>query len=391
VRNITMQLGQLLMRHLPLVLALAVAAAAVAPALAVHGIVATRAGGDSPFLLQRVHQISVALAAGHFPPRWMPDAAYGLGYPFWNYYAPLAYLAAGLLAVFTGSIVGSIKVATLVAFLLAAAGAYRLGRETWSSSGSGLLAAVAYTVAPYHLVNVYVRGDALAELAAYAVYPWLLVALDRARERRTAGAVAGLALAFAALLVSHNIGALLFLPVVAAYCVWRMAPSPDWPALWRRMAPLPTPPDRSDGPAAAGRGREYTADWRRVPQGVPVSQLVTVRGPLSAPAAWTLRCLLALEHRLWPLQRVWPGRGAVAVGVGLALGTLLAAWFWAPALLERDAVQLEQNLTGFFNYAGHFRGLDLVDLSLPFDYSMGEGGCTPCRTGLVQLLVAALG
>ena len=38
---------------------------AVAPALVVPGIVATRAGGDSPFLLQRVHEVGIALRGGH--------------------------------------------------------------------------------------------------------------------------------------------------------------------------------------------------------------------------------------------------------------------------------------------------------------------------------------
>jgi hypothetical protein len=43
------------------------------------GIVNTRGGGDSPFLLQRLHQMTVNLRVGVFPVRWMPDAAYGLG------------------------------------------------------------------------------------------------------------------------------------------------------------------------------------------------------------------------------------------------------------------------------------------------------------------------
>ncbi|MFO7538594.1 MAG: hypothetical protein R6X32_11110, partial [Chloroflexota bacterium] len=52
------------------------------PLLAEPGLLNTRGGGDSPFLLQRLHQLTTALADGHFPVRWMPDANYGYGYPF---------------------------------------------------------------------------------------------------------------------------------------------------------------------------------------------------------------------------------------------------------------------------------------------------------------------
>ena len=62
------------------------------------GMVNTRGGGDSPFLLQRAHQMVANLRAGVFPVRWMPDAAYGLGYPFFSYYAALPYYLSCLLA-----------------------------------------------------------------------------------------------------------------------------------------------------------------------------------------------------------------------------------------------------------------------------------------------------
>ena len=56
------------------------------------------------------------------------------------------------------------------------------------------LAAVAYTVAPFHLVNVYVRGDSLSEFYAFVWYPLILWALERVVERRTISAVVLLAL-----------------------------------------------------------------------------------------------------------------------------------------------------------------------------------------------------
>ncbi len=74
-----------------------VCAAAAAAIWIGPGLINTRGGGDSPFLLIRTYELAANLRAGIFPARWMPDAAYGLGYPFFNYYASLPYyLAAGL-------------------------------------------------------------------------------------------------------------------------------------------------------------------------------------------------------------------------------------------------------------------------------------------------------
>jgi hypothetical protein len=341
--------------------ALTIALLAFLPALLVPGLVATRAGGDSPFLLQRTQQMAEALAAYHFPARWMPEGAFGLGYPFWNFYAPLSYLFAGLVALLGSGVVGAIKVVQLAAFLFAAAGMFRLAERVWGGPWSGFLGSAAYTLAPYHLVNVYARGDALAELAAYAVFPWLLLALDAARERHGPLAVAALAAAFAALILSHNISALMFLPVLALYWFWPRRPTAlDSAAAPHRASPPAAAPARAAGPL-----------WAR-------------------PAGWTLDFLDGVEWRAWGRWRGLRFRGALAVSAGLLLGLALAAWFWAPALAERDQVQLADNTTGYFSYEGHFLALDALDVGAVFDYTV-DARHSPWRLGLLQLLVALAG
>ena len=156
-----------------------VALIAAGPALGEPGLLNTRGGGDSPFLLQRLHQLTAALADGHFPARWMPDAAYGDGYPFYNFYAPLSIYVAAAFRFLGSSFVRAIHLAQLAGFVVAGLGAFYLARRWLGSPWAGLLAAVAYTVAPFHMVNVYVRGDSLAEFWAMAWYPWVLLAADR--------------------------------------------------------------------------------------------------------------------------------------------------------------------------------------------------------------------
>ncbi|MBU0703013.1 MAG: hypothetical protein KKC18_04025, partial [Chloroflexi bacterium] len=193
------------------------------------GMVNTRGGGDSPFLLQRTHQLVVNLRAGVFPVRWMPDAAYGLGYPFFSYYAALPYYLAGLLVLIGADILTALKLVQTLGFILAALAMYGWMRGLTRNRWAAWLAAVAYTVAPFHLVNVYVRGDSLSEFYAFVFYPLILWGLDRVRYSRLENRDCNLqfiavALPYAGLILTHNLSAAIFSPFALLYLVilaWR--------------------------------------------------------------------------------------------------------------------------------------------------------------------------
>ncbi len=190
------------------------------------GMVNTRGGGDSPFLLQRTHQLLVNLRAGIFPVRWMPDAAYGLGYPFFSYYSALPYYLAGLFALAGLDLLTALKLVQTLGFVAAALAMYGWMRGVARSRWAAWLAAVAYTVAPFHLVNVYVRGDSLSEFYAFVFYPLILWALDKISNPRSpipnpkarcSAQLVWPALAYAGLILTHNISALIFTPFVLLY------------------------------------------------------------------------------------------------------------------------------------------------------------------------------
>ncbi|MBN1953669.1 MAG: hypothetical protein JW900_01355 [Anaerolineae bacterium] len=192
------------------------------------GIVNTRGGGDSPFLLQRVHQMAVNLRGGIFPVRWMPDAAYGLGYPFFSYYAALPYYLAGLLTLLGIDILTAIKLTQTAGLIAASLAMYGWTKDLLPNRWAAWLAAVAYAAAPFHLVNLYVRGDSLSEFYAFVFYPLILWAIDRLYSIHQAGAtsrsplhnrIAAAALAYAALVLTHNISALIFTPFVILYAL----------------------------------------------------------------------------------------------------------------------------------------------------------------------------
>ena len=313
------------------------------PAISEPGLVNTRGGGDSPFLLQRLQQLTAALADGQFPVRWMPDANYGYGYPFYNFYAPLSIYVAAAFRFLDFSFVRAIHLAQLVGFAVAGLGMFYLGRRWWGSRWAGLLAAVAYTIAPFHMVNIYVRGDSLAEFWAMAFYPWVLLAADGLLERGQGSArpIALFALAYAALILSHNISALIFSPFLLLY-------------LWLRLV------------ATTTAGRRQTPTKQRAYGESDQSP----NHPFSPSPPRPFRSL-------WPLV------------YGLLLALALAAWFFVPALTEQGLAQLGPVTEGYFHYSNHFRGLNLVQAGLLFDYNP-DGGVA-FRLGLVQVGLAVAG
>ncbi len=311
-----------------LFLALLVAVLAIWPVISQPGLLNTRGGGDSPFLLQRLGQLETALREGHFPVRWMPDANYGFGYPFFNFYAPLSIYVAAAFRFLGLSIVRSLELAQLAGFLLAAWGIFLLAQRWLNSAWAAFLASVAYTVAPFHLVNIYVRGDSLAEFWAMAFYPWILLAADSLLNDQGAkfpyGRVAAFALAYAALILSHNISALIFTPFLLLFLLlWALA--------------------RARSSSTAEQTRPNKQRWR-----------------------------------------IW-----LAMLIALLLGLALSAWFFIPALAEQDLAQLGPVTEGFFHYSNHFRGLDLVQPSLFFDYSVAGGKAF--RLGLLQAIMTLSG
>ncbi len=202
--------------------ALLLAVAAALPLLSLNGFLNTRGGGDSPFLLQRVHQLVTALQDGHFPVRWMPDANYGFGYPFFNFYAPLSIYIAAVFQLLGFPITHSIQAAQLLGFVVAAWGMFVLARHWFENQWAALVPSVAYSFAPFHMVNVYVRGGLVSGFWAMAWYPWLLVSADaliNAKPGRRLRALVAFSLIFALLIVTHNISALIFVPFLGLYIV----------------------------------------------------------------------------------------------------------------------------------------------------------------------------
>jgi len=166
-------------------------------------------------------QFDKGLADGALYPRWAIDWTFGYGYPVFIVIAPLAFYVAELFNVLGAGIIGALKITYALALVCSGWSMYLLGRELFGRT-AGVLAAVLYVYAPYHLVDIYVRGD-LAEFAVFAFFPailWAIVRAGRAATRRAAARDAALgALLYGGLILTHITMAMIFTPLALAFAL----------------------------------------------------------------------------------------------------------------------------------------------------------------------------
>jgi hypothetical protein len=207
--------------------------AAVAAAAALAGASLLRPGfydsHDGLLNVHRLFELEKCLADGQLLCRWAPDMGRGYGYPLFNFYPPLpTWIAAGLRGL-GASPLDAVEGAFLLALFVGAASMFRLAASFFGASG-GALAAILYTFAPYQAIDVFVRGS-LAETWGMALLPLVFHAGYRAVAAPGArlGAGVGCAVAWAALLSSHDLMAMMAAPAYGAWLVlaWRRSGSSD--------------------------------------------------------------------------------------------------------------------------------------------------------------------
>lgn len=149
-------------------------------------------------------------------PRWSPDFAFGYGYPFFNIYGPLSHFLAELLLHFAHfSYTGAIESIFVLSIAGSAAAMYVYARSL-AGRGAGLLAALVYTYAPYHLLDLYVRAN-LAECMAFVWLPLCLWTFRESVRRPSWVWILGAAVSYAGLMVTSNLIFVLFSPLLMLY------------------------------------------------------------------------------------------------------------------------------------------------------------------------------
>jgi hypothetical protein len=265
-------------------------------------------------------------------PRWQPDFAFGYGYPFFNIYGPLSSYAGEVFHLLGFGFADAVK----IVFALSVAGSglamYGFVKRVMGRN-AGLVAAVAYMVIPYRLVDLYVRA-ALAESVAYVFVPLVLWGTWSTLHQPRPANVLGLAFAYAALMFTSPLVALLLTLIlvfyVAALALARVNDGQPWRQLSRES----------------------------------ILPLIGHVGHVLAPAA-----------------------------TGLILGLCLSAVFALPAMTENRFVRVDQWYGGRYAWGG-----DFVEFFQLFSPKWGFGTSVPgpdddvsFQLGVVPAVLSLLG
>lgn len=294
---------------------------------------------DAELHIFRLAELASLLRGGEWYPRWAPHFYYGYGYPIFNYYAPLTYYLGFLVEMLPGlNAVDGVKAVFELGLLAAAFGMYGFVRDNWGRAG-GLAAAASYLYAPYIVyTDPHARG-VLAESFSFGLFPLTLWAFTRLRHNLKEGK--GIAAAWcvstlliAAMMLTHNLMAMVFIPIIAA---------------WLIIVVL--------------------ADWRDAMTGREGD--TAKKGTHHAPHT---------THYTLPF-------------LALILGVALAAFFWLPVILERDAININTLIgqNDNFDFRTHFLSLgELLGPSPWLDWRE-SGAIFTFNLGIPQWLWGGLG
>ncbi|MCP5095622.1 MAG: hypothetical protein GY943_08735, partial [Chloroflexi bacterium] len=176
---------------------------------------------DAELHIFRLAELSFLVRGGEFYPRWAPNFFHGYGYPIFNYYAPLSYYV-GLIFELLPQIdpVGAVKIVFVMGILMGGIGVYGLVRDYWGRL-AGYVAVALFVYAPYiQYIDPHARG-VLAESFSFGVFPIALWTLDRLRRQQTAVRWITAVISVAAVILSHNLMALLFFGILCTWVVWQ--------------------------------------------------------------------------------------------------------------------------------------------------------------------------
>lgn len=296
---------------------------------------------DAELHIYRLAELSRLIRAGVFYPRWSPNFYFGYGYPIFNYYAPLSYYV-GLLFDFLPVVgpVGAVKSVFVLGTALSGLGMYGFVRDNFGRY-AGLVAAVVYVYAPYiHYVDPHARG-VLAETFSFGVWAMALWAFDRLRCEATTWNWLTAVFGMAAIVLTHNLMAMIFAGLLLAWILWQMMSGVS-------------------GQGAGGGSMFQVSGFK---------------------LGWLQSEIQNSKFKIHPV-------------IAYGLGIFLAAFFWLPVGLERNAVNLG-TLVGeegsHFDFRQHFLSIrELFSFSAWLDWGASEPFYL-LNLGVAQWLLGGLG
>ena len=172
------------------------------------------------FHLFRLYEFDKCVKRLEIPCRWAPDAGLGYGEPVFDFYPQLSYAIGEIFHLIGFNLINSLKILFILSIVGSGVAMYFLAKHLWKSDWGALISAAIYIYAPYRAVDVWVRG-ALPEALAFVLFPLIILAVEKKK-------FLALSFSLSALILTHNLSALMFLPVVLVWLVYKKY----WKGFW---------------------------------------------------------------------------------------------------------------------------------------------------------------
>jgi len=171
---------------------------------------------DEPHIAD-LYQMIRAIGSGQLPPRIAPDMSYGYGHPLFNFYYVLPFYLGSFIFGLTKSLIDSYKIITLITIPLSSVAMYYWLKQHTSKFLS-VAGAILYVYTPYRAADLYVRGS-LGENYAFIFFPLTALFVYKCINKKDPKFIGLLGLSVAALILSHNLSPIIFLPWLGLYAL----------------------------------------------------------------------------------------------------------------------------------------------------------------------------
>ena len=171
-----------------------------------------------------------AVTSGNWYPGWLADSNNGYGDASFRVYPPALYYLLTIFRVITRSWYAATVITFGLVFVAGAVGVY-LWTKSLFGSRAAMWAAIVFTLAPYH-VNQFYQASLLAEFAACSVLPFAFWFVERTCQKQSPINIAGLAVTYALLVLTHLPLTVLGSLALLVYSVCRLRADN-----WRRAVP----------------------------------------------------------------------------------------------------------------------------------------------------------
>ena len=167
---------------------------------------------DGEWAVIRLADMFRTLRDFQIPPRYSGALNFGYGYPLFNFTYPFPYYL-GILIHFLGvGFVDTIKILFAVSVPLSAFFMFLASRALWKNTWAGVVSSVLYVYFPYRMVDLYVRGS-IGESLSFVLFPLLFYLAIKLISKPSFLLVGGIGICAAALIMTHNIMTVLFMPL----------------------------------------------------------------------------------------------------------------------------------------------------------------------------------